>query len=82
MITLPEEGVFLSQSNEAASASIVLNTDPGYQFTETQILSLYNLVSKSIPNLSTEDIVITNQYLEYFDLKQASYRWSKRRQIK
>ena len=37
MITLPEEGVFLSQSNEAASASIVLNTDPGYQFTESQI---------------------------------------------
>lgn len=72
MITLPEEGVFLSQSNEAASASIVLNTDPGYQFTETQILSLYNLVSKSIPDLSTEDIVITNQYFEYFDLKQAS----------
>ena len=72
MITLPEEGVFLSQSNESASASIVLNTDPGYQFTETQISSLYNLVSKSVPNLATEDIVITNQYSEYFDLEQAN----------
>ncbi|MEK4485174.1 flagellar basal-body MS-ring/collar protein FliF [Psychrobacillus sp. FSL H8-0484] len=72
MITLPQEGVFLSQSNESASASIVLNTEPGYQFTETQILSLYNLVSKSIPNLSTDNIVITNQYSEYFDLKQAN----------
>lgn len=72
MITLPEEGVFLSQSNDAASASIVLNTRPGYQFTESQILSLYNLVSKSIPNLSTENIVITNQFFEYFDLKQAN----------
>ncbi|MEK4522596.1 flagellar basal-body MS-ring/collar protein FliF [Psychrobacillus sp. FSL W7-1457] len=71
MITLPEEGVFLSQSNEGASASIVLNTEPGYQFSETQIASLYNLVSKSIPNLSTEDIVIRNQFLEYFDLQQA-----------
>ena len=79
MITLPEEGVFLNQSSEAASASIVLNTDPGYQFTETQILSLYNLVSKSIPNLSTEDIVITNQYFEYFDLKQASTGGTRRR---
>ncbi len=72
MITLPEEGVFLSQSNESASASIVLNTEPGYQFSETQIKSLYNLVSKSIPNLSTEDIVIRNQFLEYFDLKQSN----------
>lgn len=72
MITLPEEGVFLSQSNETASASIVLNTEPGYQFSETQIASLYNLVSKSIPNLSTEDIVIRNQFLEYFDLQQAN----------
>ncbi|MFJ5769971.1 flagellar basal-body MS-ring/collar protein FliF [Psychrobacillus sp. NPDC093180] len=71
MITLPEESVFLTQSNEAASAAIILNTEPGYQFTESQITSLYNLVSKSVPNLSTEDITIRNQYLEYFDMKQA-----------
>ncbi|WP_313891269.1 flagellar basal-body MS-ring/collar protein FliF [Psychrobacillus sp.] len=71
-ITLPEEGIFLSQSNSAASAAIVLNTAPGYQFTETQITSIYKLVSKSIPNLSTDDISIRNQFLEYFDLDQAS----------
>ena len=47
----------------------MLKTDPGHQFTEPQINALYNLVSKSIPNLSTEDIVIMNQYSEYFDLK-------------
>lgn len=72
MISLPEEGVFLSQSNDTASASIVLNTEPGYQFTDVQIQALYNLVSKSVPNLSTDDIVITNQYFEYFDLKTAN----------
>ncbi|TQR20918.1 flagellar basal-body MS-ring/collar protein FliF [Psychrobacillus vulpis] len=72
MISLPEEGVFLSQSNQKASASIVLNTEPGYQFTDTEIQTLYNLVSKSVPNLSTEDIVITNQYFEYFDIQTAS----------
>ncbi|MCZ8539532.1 flagellar basal-body MS-ring/collar protein FliF [Psychrobacillus psychrodurans] len=72
MITLPEEGVFLSQTNETASAAIVLNTEAGYKFTDTQILSLYNLVSKSIPNLAPEDISIRNQYLEYFDLEQAN----------
>lgn len=70
MITLPEEGVFLTQATEAASASIVLNTEPGYQFEEPQILAMYNLVSKSVPNLSTENIVITNQYFEYFDLNK------------
>ncbi|WP_391208648.1 flagellar basal-body MS-ring/collar protein FliF [Psychrobacillus sp. L4] len=72
MISLPQESVFLSQSNGKASASIVLNTEPGYQFTDVQIQSLYNLVSKSVPNLSTEDIVITNQYFEYFDLLTAN----------
>ncbi len=71
MITLPEEGVFLTQSNQTASASIVLNTKPGYQFTEPQITSLYNLVAKSVPNLSTDDIVMMNQYSEYYDLNQA-----------
>ncbi|MFX3674109.1 MAG: flagellar basal-body MS-ring/collar protein FliF [Paenisporosarcina sp.] len=70
MITLPEQGVFLTQETQAASASIVLNTEPGYQFTESQILAMYNLVSKSVPNLSTENIVITNQYFEYFDLNK------------
>ncbi|WP_075980930.1 flagellar basal-body MS-ring/collar protein FliF [Bacillus massilinigeriensis] len=69
MISLPEKGIFVSDSNEEASASIVLNTKPGYQFEENQIKSLYHLVSKSVPNLPTDNIVITNQYFEYFDLK-------------
>ena len=69
MITLPTESVFLNESTQQASASIVLKTDAGHQFSEPQITALYNLVSKSLPNLSTDDIVITNQYFEYFDLK-------------
>lgn len=72
MITLPEQGVFLSQVSQGASASIVLNTEPGYQFTESQTLAMYNLVSKSVPNLTTENIVITNQYFEYFDLNKTA----------
>jgi len=71
MITMPEQGVFLNQGNAEASASIVLNTEPGYQFSDTQITALYNLVSKSVPNLSTDNIVITNQYFEYFDLNNS-----------
>lgn len=68
MITLPEKGVFVSDTQQEASASIVLNTEPGYQFTESQIKTLYNLASKSVPNLKPENIVITNQYFEYYDL--------------
>ncbi|WP_110929412.1 flagellar basal-body MS-ring/collar protein FliF [Bacillus massiliglaciei] len=67
MITLPSEGVFVSDAAGEASASIVLTTKPGYQFQENQINSLYHLVSKSIPNLPTDNIVIMNQDFEYFD---------------
>ncbi|MFC5603060.1 flagellar basal-body MS-ring/collar protein FliF [Sporosarcina koreensis] len=71
MITLPTKSVFLNEAVQSASAAIMLKTEPGYQFTESQITALYNLVSKSIPNLSTDDIVIMNQYSEYFDLKSS-----------
>ncbi|MBS8263457.1 flagellar basal body M-ring protein FliF [Mesobacillus boroniphilus] len=69
MINLPEKGIFVNDSSEQGSASIVLNTSPGYQFKEDQINALYHLVAKSVPNLPTDNIVIMNQYFEYFDLK-------------
>lgn len=69
MITLPGEGVFVSDSAGEASASIVLNTKPGYKFEEGQINSLYHLVSKSVPKLPTDNIIIMNQEFEYFDLE-------------
>ncbi|TDL35046.1 flagellar basal body M-ring protein FliF [Jeotgalibacillus sp. S-D1] len=70
MITLPEQAVFLNDSPEQASASIVVHTKPGYQFDNGQISSLYHLVSKSIPNLPPENIVIMNQLFEYFDFEK------------
>jgi flagellar M-ring protein FliF len=69
MINLPQPSVFVSEQEEEASASIVLKTKPGYKFNEQQIKALYHLVSKSVPNLPTENIVIMNQFFEYFDLK-------------
>ncbi|MBD7936727.1 MULTISPECIES: flagellar basal-body MS-ring/collar protein FliF [Cytobacillus] len=71
MINMPESGVFLNETEEQASASIVLNTDPGYKFENQQIQALYHLVSKSVPNLPTDNIVITNQNFEYYDLKNS-----------
>ncbi|MGE6378058.1 flagellar basal-body MS-ring/collar protein FliF [Peribacillus muralis] len=69
MITLPDKGVFVSDTAGEASASIVLNTKPGYKFEENQIDSLYHLVSKSVPNLPTDNIVIMNQDFQYYDLE-------------
>lgn len=74
MLSIPESSTFVSSSKdeEAASASIVLDTAAGQQFSDDQIKTLYNLVAKSVPNLSTDNIVITNQYNEYFDLSSDS----------
>ncbi|QAV26472.1 flagellar M-ring protein FliF [Neobacillus thermocopriae] len=69
MINLPQPTIFVGDQQEEASASIVLKTKAGYKFNEQQIKSLYHLVSKSVPNLPTDNIVIMNQYFEYFDLK-------------
>jgi flagellar M-ring protein FliF len=71
MITMPEKGIFVSDGEKPASASIVLNTKPGYEFDEKQIKSLYHLVSKSVPNLDPENIVIMNQNFEYYDLQNS-----------
>ncbi|MBS4172514.1 flagellar basal-body MS-ring/collar protein FliF [Bacillus sp. FJAT-49736] len=68
MINMPDKGIFVNDPNQQASASIVLTTKPGYDFSDKQIKSLYNLVSKSVPNLPTDNIVIMNQNFEYFDL--------------
>src|SRR5690625_4986626 len=67
MINLPQQSVFLSDSVEEASVSIVIHTEFGYEFEGNQIESLYHLVSKAIPNLPEENIVIMNQYFEYYD---------------
>lgn len=71
MIAMPSEGVFLKDAAAESSVSIMLNTAPGHKFTDEQIKGLFNLVSKSIPNLTTDNIVIMNQYSEYYDLNSA-----------
>ncbi|CAM3703008.1 flagellar basal-body MS-ring/collar protein FliF [Mesobacillus zeae] len=69
MINLPEKSIFVSDAPEKASASIVLNTIPGNELKDEQVQALYRLVEKSVPNLPEENIVIMNQFSEYFDLK-------------
>lgn len=69
MITLPEESVWVSSSDQTSSASVLLNIRPGYQLNQQQIRALYHLISKSVPKLPIENIVIMNQMFEYLELK-------------
>ncbi|GGL44108.1 flagellar basal-body MS-ring/collar protein FliF [Sporolactobacillus putidus] len=71
MLTLPQNNVWVGgqSSGNAASASIMLNVAPGFQLTNEQISGLYHLVSKSVPNLPDNNIVIMDQYYNYYDLK-------------
>ena len=68
MIAMPETGVFLNDSTQEPTATVILQTALGHQFSEDQIKTLYNLVAMSVPNLTPENIVITNQYSEDFTL--------------
>ncbi|SER06304.1 flagellar M-ring protein FliF [Gracilibacillus ureilyticus] len=66
-LNIPKDPVFVSEQQQESTASIVMQTEPGYQFDPGQINALYHLVSKSVPNLPTDNIVLMNQNLEYFD---------------
>ncbi|WP_221564287.1 flagellar basal-body MS-ring/collar protein FliF [Alkalihalobacillus sp. TS-13] len=69
MINLPKENVWVTDAEQTASASVVLDLEPGYTLKQQQINSLYNLVSKSVPSLPIDNIVIMDQFFNYFDLK-------------
>lgn len=71
MITLPEESIWVtsSGSEQTATASVTLNVRPGHQLNQEQIRALYHLISKSVPKLPVENIVVMNQMFEYLELK-------------
>lgn len=68
MITLPEESIWLTDGEKTASASVVINTRSGLELSPTQINGLYHLISKSVPKLPVENIVIMNQNMQAYDL--------------
>ncbi len=73
MITIPKEKVFYSEDDQKATASVIINLDPGTELNASQIKSMYDLISKSVPNLPVENITIVNQYsepLEYANQNQ------------
>lgn len=75
MITLPEEKVFYSEENEKATASVIINIEPGVNLNSNQIKTVYYLISRSIPNLPIDNITLSNQYgdlLEYSSINPNS----------
>jgi flagellar M-ring protein FliF len=62
VISTPEESLFVrSEEKGQATASVVVELEPGVELEPKQIQTLYHLVSKSIPNLPKENIVMTDQ---------------------
>ena len=87
MITLPKEKVFYSEDQQKATASVVLNIVPGINLTSNQVNGIYNLISKSVPDLPVENITLSDQYGNAFEyLKQDGdhvnyYTYNQQRQI-
>jgi flagellar M-ring protein FliF len=71
VISAPEESLFARPDNsQKASASVVVELEPGYGLEPNQIKVLYHLVSKSIPNLPKENIMITDQAGQWLENPQ------------
>lgn len=62
MITLPQESVWVTETPDTATASVIVDVEPGTTLDQKQINSLYLLVSRSVPKLPMDAIAITDQY--------------------
>ncbi|WML39389.1 flagellar basal-body MS-ring/collar protein FliF [Neobacillus sp. OS1-2] len=72
ILTLPENSVFVRQEDDQkASASVMVEVEPGAKLNSGQIRALYTLVSRSVPNLPVENITIMNQYSETLALQDS-----------
>ncbi|MFC7392547.1 flagellar basal-body MS-ring/collar protein FliF [Scopulibacillus cellulosilyticus] len=71
MINMPKSSEWVSDKPQKASASVVLHLEPGYQLNDEQVQGLYHLVSKSVPNLPEDNIVIMDQFFNYYDKKSS-----------
>lgn len=67
MITLPKENVWITDEDQVATASVVIQGDPAFQLDQKEINGLYHLISKSVPSLPADQIVIMNQNGQVFE---------------
>jgi len=60
-ITVPESNVFyLQEEKEEASASVIIHMNPGSTLSDSQVAGIQNLVAKSVPGLSKDNIAISD----------------------
>jgi flagellar M-ring protein FliF len=72
ILTLPEDSVFVrSEEENSASASVMVEVEPGSKLSSQQVKALYTLVSRSVPNLPIENITIMNQYSETLEMQDS-----------
>jgi flagellar M-ring protein FliF len=73
ILTLPTNSVFVRQDQkQKATASVMVEVEPGVTLTSPQIRALYTLVSHGVPNLPVDNISIMNQYSETLVLQSPS----------
>ncbi|WP_053360838.1 flagellar basal-body MS-ring/collar protein FliF [Bacillus sp. FJAT-27251] len=72
MITLPKENIWITDEEQAATASVVIKGEPAFQLDQKQVNGLYHLISKSVPNLPTDQIVIMDQSGRTYDLQEGN----------
>ncbi|WP_284036427.1 flagellar basal-body MS-ring/collar protein FliF [Neobacillus sp. 114] len=71
VISTPEESLFVRPEEKGkATASVVVELEPGVELEPKQIQTMYHLVSKSIPNLPKENIIMTDQSGQGLDTSQ------------
>ena len=70
MITLPKENIWITEEEQVATASVVVKGEPTFQLDQKQVNGLYHLISKSVPNLPAEQIVIMNQNGQVFNIQE------------
>jgi len=63
LINSPKQSVFLNPNGEGqqSTASVVVNFAPGFPPDQAKIDTIYNLVAKSVPNLTHDNITISDQ---------------------
>ncbi|TAA72217.1 flagellar basal-body MS-ring/collar protein FliF [Planococcus salinarum] len=69
MITLPKENVWLTDDEQVATASVVIQGEPSFQLDQKQVNGLYHLISKSVPSLPSDQIVIMDQNGQTFTME-------------
>lgn len=72
MLTLPEESVWVTETPDQATASVIVDVEPGTRLSPEQVRSLYYMVSRSVKQLPLANITITDQYSNLLELPDAN----------